>query len=155
MNRSLILDTQLLCLFAVGRLKPDWIEKHRRLQAYTSFDFALLVRVLSSFSRLIATPHILTETSNLLRQTPEPLASLAALSLAEFIALADEESVPGVEIVRRPEYIRLGIADGAILSLLADGNTLLSADLDLYLAGAAAGYSVYNFNHLRDGAIEL
>lgn len=92
MRNKVILDTNLLCLLTVGLLGEQWIARHRRLQAYSAADFLLLTRALSNFSEVATTPHILAETSNLLRQTNEPLATSAGLSLAALIRATDEQS---------------------------------------------------------------
>jgi len=151
----LLVDTNILCLLAVGRLGREQIAKHRRLRAYTAADFDLLLRAISHFSAIVTTPHVLAEASNLLRQTPEPLATTATLSLAELLAGVDERMTPAISLVQRGEYPRLGLADSAILDALDEDCRLISADLDLYLASEAAGFPAINFNHLRDGAAQL
>lgn len=152
MSGKVIIDTNLLCLLTVGRIGEAWIAKHRRLQAYSISDYELLAHVLSGFTEWVTTPHIVAETSNLLRQTATPLAVWASVSLAELIAETDERTVPAVKVVSRSEYSRLGVTDSAILTLLEEGCSLLSVDLDLYLASVTAGYSAINFNHLREDA---
>ncbi|GGA40150.1 PIN domain-containing protein [Sphingomonas psychrolutea] len=152
MSHRVIIDTNLLCLLAVGRVGVDWIARHKRLQAYNALDYELLAQVLGGFTHWVTTPHILAETSNLIRQTSNPLASLASVSLAELILQSDELAVSGVTVVKIPEYVRLGVTDAAILALLADGCSLVSVDFDLYIASVAAGHSAINFNHLREDA---
>ncbi len=53
----------------------------------------------------------------------------------------------------RHEFTRLGLADAALLNLVADApNTrplLLTMDLDLYLAATELGLNVVNFNECR------
>jgi hypothetical protein len=66
-----------------------------------------------------------------------------------------EQFVPSSAAVSRPEFIRLGLTDAALLefaSIKTDGlpPTLLTADLDLAVEAEMKGYSVKNFNHYRD-----
>lgn len=151
----LLIDTNILCLLAVGRLGREQISRHKRLRAYSAADFDLLLDVMSRFSGIVTTPHVLAESSNLLSQSQEPLATAARRSLAELTATLDERMIPAVLVVQRPEYGRLGLTDSGILDLLDKDCLLISADLGLYLASEAAGFPAINFNHLRDGAISL
>src|SRR3954451_20211345 len=44
---AVILDSNLLVLFIVGKTSPGLIEKHRRLQAYSVSDFDLLIEFIA------------------------------------------------------------------------------------------------------------
>src|SRR5688572_3320883 len=79
MRQKIILDTNLLLLFVVGSYDPLYITRHRRTANFTVDDYELLcVRI--DGAELVFTPNVLTETSNLLWQTPEPhRTSLRAL----------------------------------------------------------------------------
>jgi hypothetical protein len=50
----------------------------------------------------------------------------------------------------RDEFIRLGLTDSVLLELGRSGATLLTVDLDLYLAALDAGLNVINYNHLKE-----
>jgi hypothetical protein len=62
---GLVVDTNLLLLFLIGRTNQNRISKFKRTQAYTIEDFDLLDRFMAEFKIPITTPHILTEVSNL------------------------------------------------------------------------------------------
>ena len=69
---TIIVDANLLLLWIVGLASPDYIHRHKRLQAYTNEDFLILVNILSRARRIILTPNTLTETSNLAGYIAEP-----------------------------------------------------------------------------------
>jgi hypothetical protein len=52
--------------------------------------------------------------------------------------------------VRRTEYRRLGLADAALLCVADSGATILTDDVDLYLAAVRAGLKAINYNHIRE-----
>jgi hypothetical protein len=151
----LLIDTNLLCLIVVGLLGKEWIDRHKRLRAYSTEDFDIVMEVIAAFPQVITSPHILAETSNILRMTPEPLRAGASGSLAQLLGDVREFSHPGIDIVERPEFERLGMTDAVILMLAAEDCVLLSDDLNLCLASDAAGYPTINYNWLRDGSISI
>ncbi|HEY7305310.1 MAG TPA: hypothetical protein VH601_14395 [Bryobacteraceae bacterium] len=64
-DRGLLIDTNLLVLFAVGSVNRDRIETFKRTRRYTAEDFDLLLRVLGNWGVRYTTPHVLAEVSNL------------------------------------------------------------------------------------------
>ena len=50
----------------------------------------------------------------------------------------------------RPEFVRLGLTDSALLHITGESHTLLTADVSLYLAALNGGKNAENFNHLRN-----
>jgi len=146
---AIILDTNLLLLLIVGTADRAYIGKHRRLQGYSDADFTILVTLISSSPKIVVTPNTLTETSNLLRYIAEP----ARTHLCEFfrimITAAGESYIESSRAAGREEFPRLGLADAVLLELADRSHTLLTADLDLYLAALARGFSAENFNHYR------
>ena len=152
-GRSLALDSQLLLLYVVGATSRGYIEKHKRLKAYTVADFDLLLVLLGDCSQLLLTPNTLSETSNLVDHIAEPARGRiyavfkAMLSQPEF----EERYEPSRQVAMQEELPRLGLTDCTLLSLCVERRTpLLTADLQLYLAALRRGGEVVNFNHLRD-----
>src|SRR5690349_21025753 len=62
---GLLMDANLLVLYLVGRTNKGRIPTFKRTQQYTIEDFELLDLLAASFQRLVTTPHVLTEVSNL------------------------------------------------------------------------------------------
>jgi len=146
---AVILDSNLLVLFIVGKTSPGLIEKHRRLQAYSVSDFDLLIEFIAPMSELIVTPNTLTEASNLLKHIAEPARARIAATFRDFIRVADEHYVKSAQAVDQSEFLRLWLTDAVILTELNSHQVLLTAHLDLYLAALRRGETAVNFNHLR------
>jgi hypothetical protein len=67
-RKTLVLDTNLLVLLAVGLTDPAFIARHRRLYpTYRKEHFDRLRDFVERAPALATTTHVLTEASNLLR----------------------------------------------------------------------------------------
>ncbi len=153
MSKQLTIDTNLLVLLIVGLTSTAFIERHKRTRIYTKEDFELLSEMLSGVSSLVVTPHVLSETSNLLRQYSEPGKSLISAVMQRLIDTSIETFVPSSVAASRAEYFRLGLTDAAMIELQSSGIALLTDDLDLYVASVTAGFEAINFSHARDARL--
>jgi hypothetical protein len=149
-TRIIILDANLLLLLVVGATSRDYIAKHRRLSAYTEADFDLLGKVLATDSKIVVTPNILTETSNLIRYIANPARTQIYRVFRTLVQATEEQYLESRQVVSREEFIRLGLTDSAMLEMATASHILLTADLALYLAALRQGLQAQNFNHLRD-----
>ncbi len=152
--RVIVLDANLLVLFVVGATSKDYVARHKRLRAYTSADYDVLRRVVEEASEVLTTPNALTEASNLAAHIADPARSEIRETLRSLILNLQETYVPSGIAARRVEFVRLGLADAAMLELADDQRVVLTADLDLYLAIMNEGGNAINFNHLRDHGMQ-
>ena len=149
---TVILDTMLLVLFVVGTASRSYIEKHRRLQSYTGFDFTLLIRKISAADRIVVTPNTLSEASNLISYIKDPARQHIYECFRTIIQApeTEEQIIDSRLAAGRNEFTKLGLTDCVLLELaLAKPHLLLTVDLSLYLSAARSGISAENFNHLR------
>ncbi|HSU14925.1 PIN domain-containing protein [Longimicrobium sp.] len=148
--RVLLIDTNLFLVLVVGSHDPAHIERFKRTRAYTADDYVLLTTFISGFSRLLVTPNILTEVSNLAGQLAEPLRGEVFASLALLAAQAGERYFPSREAVLESGFTRLGLTDITVLLAAREHVAVLTDDLPLYLKLLENRVFVVNFNHLRD-----
>lgn len=150
---TIMLDSHLLLLLIVGTASRSYLAMHRRLQDYTEDDFDLLLRILTGATAIVVTPHILTETSNWAGYIREPARTDIYQTFRALVRndAVEEESPPSRPVVSRDDFVRVGLTDAAMLHVAAGAasQTLLTADLNLYLAGQRLGLSVENFHHYR------
>lgn len=123
------------------------------LSDYDQDDYLLREDVLRQFSVLMATPHILAETSNLLAQTSEPdrgdlLASFGAF--LQDLSVFQELVHPSRFAVEISEFVRLGLTDAALLVEQGIDFTLVTADRRLFGACGPTGRKALNFPSLKD-----
>ena len=137
----------------VGLTDPELIQSHKRLSAYGKADFQLLDTIVEKSSRLVATSHILTETSNLLGKPANPNTKPLLVMFASLLAVIErleEIAVPSASVVDRSEFWYLGLTDTAALVEHESDFTLLTADNLLYVASLCAGRKAVYFPLLKD-----
>ncbi|MDR3495641.1 MAG: hypothetical protein P4L82_13675 [Ancalomicrobiaceae bacterium] len=145
-----LIDTNILLLVLIGSISPDEIRKHKRLGQFDVPHYEHVVEYMGLFDDIIVTPHILTETSNILR-TPHSSARDARLP-ATFRRKLDEIGeilTPSAPSTERREFATFGLTDCVILDLLDQSTddvtiTLISSDHDLVNRARSLGHSVYN-----------
>ena len=149
MATAIILDANVLLLVVVGLTNPDYISKHKRLQAFDKFDFDTVAEMIAASAGVVFNPNVLSETSNLARYTADPIKTQLANTLKVLISNTGERTIDSKIAVNREEYLRLGLTDSVLLELARSGATLLTVDLDLYLAASRSGLAAINYNHIK------
>jgi len=145
MKRVYAIDSCLLVLLIVGSTNPKYIAKHKNLYpVYNERHFETLLTFLKLTSSVVCTAHILTETSNLLRQIGDPIRTEIMDVFRTFILQSREIRVDGVIASNAPTFIRLGLTDAAIVSLDPDEIAILTVDHDLHIAASTVGFEVLN-----------
>lgn len=153
--KSIALDTNLLVLLVVGTLDRRLIPKHKRTRKFTPEDFDTLIGELERYPRIVVTPNVVTETSNLLRQTDETTARRLLERLRQLLASLSERFVASVDAAEAPGFLRLGLADSATLHKPPTDSVLLTDDLPLYLEASRLGRTAVNFTHLQARNLEV
>ena len=148
---DVLIDSNLAILLVTGSSGSGNIARHKRLREYDETDFRLLDDLLSA-RNLVFSPHVLAETSNLLRYAKAPLKDELSGVLKTLVESSSELQASAKEIVQDADFIRLGITDAALLTIL-DAHpalVLITVDLDLYWSALARGHDAVNFAHIRD-----
>jgi hypothetical protein len=133
----------------VGLTSRKYIASHKRLSPYTEKDFDILTVLISKSSGMVATPNTLTETSNFIKFIAEPARTQIYKIFTALVKTTNEQYIASSQGVDRDEFVRLGLTDSVLLDVTSLPYTLLTDDLDLYLAAAHRGYSAVNFTHVR------
>jgi hypothetical protein len=150
LDKTIILDANLLLLLVVGLTSRAYISKRKRLREYKEFDFDLLKGFADSATMIVVTPHTLAGTSNLIGYIGEPARTQIYLQLRMLLGVLNERYVESSSAAQHEEFPRLGLADAAQLDLATQSHTLLTVDLDLYLAALRHGLKAENFNYHRN-----
>lgn len=146
----ILLDTNLLILLLIGSFSRRLIATFQRTRAFSERDFDKLLELLPTHGRLVATPHVLAETSNLMRGLDGDTLAGVRGRLRVLVGELHEMHVPARTAVANVLFARLGLTDAGISVLAADRDVVVvTADLDLYLGLEHAGLQVINFNHYR------
>ena len=146
---GLLVDTNLLVLFAIGTVNRNRIEMFKRTRQYTKADYDLLLRVLDKFNTRYTVAHVLAEVSNL-TDLPGAEGQQARRVLKETISLLSEVEISSARAAEDRHYQKLGLVDAAISAVARAHNcTVLTDDFDLYHLLSRDKVNVLNFTHLR------
>jgi len=149
-SAGLLVDTNLLLLYLIGKTNPNRISNLKRTDKYSIKDFELLASFMANLRSLAVTPHILTEVSNLGNLQGKERAEFRSW-FARIIEQATEYCDESRLVVKdeRILFDRLGLTDAAIVALGRHSFLFLTDDLELYITLAKRGVETINFSHLR------
>lgn len=146
MNNPLVLDTNLLMLLIVGATSRDYISIHKRLaNDFTTIEYEMLVDLIGSYSDIVLLPHVVAETSSLVRQVRNPIRREIQVTLIKLIMATVEYPIASVYGAQRDEVSELGITNSVILHFLSLEElhpTLMTIDGGLLNRASALGYRV-------------
>lgn len=153
---GIFLDTNVLLLLLVAQFRPTLIGTER-LKAYEKRDADLLTCYVSQFKRILTTPHVLTETSNFVRQMVKGRAQAEFAEWLHPLFCLEEKNSLTQTIAEGHEvsgllFVRLGLTDSSLAASISTKRLLLTADLDLHVATVSQGGRSINFTHMREAA---
>jgi hypothetical protein len=144
---GVVIDTNLLLLWIIGHLDRAEISRFKRTRIFSPEDFDTLHGVLSSFRRLIVTPHVLAETSNLLGN--ERGSATHEVLTSQVGALVEVHKPVTQLCEERFVFVTFGVADTALLLLAKEGLLVLTEDAKLDHLISIRRLDSLNFNQLR------
>lgn len=148
--KGVLIDTNLLLLLLIGGLDRKLITTFKRLNAYEVSDYDLLIRLIDGFSKIITTPHILTEVCNLTNGLYGKTLNDFFDFLKSSIEIIDEIYEDSHDIVKCQGFNKYGLADTAILNLANNKYLIITDDLKFANFAYSQGADVINFNHIRE-----
>ena len=148
-SKGLLLDANLLLVYFVGSYDPYRVPKFKRTKTFTVEDFYTLLAVFRFFSRVVTTPNILTEVSNLSNQLPEDIKPLYYSEFAKQIDLIEEQYTASSKISGLEHFKKFGLTDSGIIDLVKNKYLVLTDDLRLASYLQNVGTDVLNFNNIR------
>jgi hypothetical protein len=149
-QQGLIIDTNILLLYFVGTLNRLHIAKHKRTRQYLLSDFDLLANLFMRFqNRIITTPNILTEASNLLGDCTTSDQKRLWGIFAAAINILEEKYLPSKNLCQTPIFSKFGLTDSAIIELVKEKYLVLTDDAMLFQYLEKSRIDVINFTHLR------
>ena len=147
-SKGVLVDTNLLVLLLVGSVNRRRILEFKRTQSFTMQDFDLLSRLIAWFEKLITTPHVLSQVSDLTDLAGEEFWTVRG-KFASLVELMDDSYDECKALVSQPRFSRLGLTDAAIATVCSRGILVLTTDVQLELALQQRGADALNFNHVR------
>jgi len=149
---GLLLDANLLLVFVAGGHRPAWLGHRKRLREYDVDDLDRIRRFVARFGRVVTTPGILTEVSNLSNAAVyDHERADYAITLRAVIDRLIERYPHSRGVAREVSFAPLGLTDASIARVArARRAFVLSADFDLIDSLQRQGIPALNYNHLRE-----
>jgi len=147
-SRGALLDSNLLLLLVVGLYRRSLVGTFKRLRAYTLEDFTFVQGIVAYFARVVVTPNVLTEVSNLAMHLGNEAEGCLRI-VRDQLTLLSERHVASNLAASEPIFLRLGLTDAAIVRAARSKLLVFTDDLPLTLSLQHAGLAVVNLNHLR------
>lgn len=148
-RKGVVLDANLLILYIVGCFDSQAVSKVRRIKAYRTKYFSIIASYLAETTRVLITPHVLTETCNLIDSSNYKVKEILEWIKTNF-DLFDERHKPSEALMAEAGFTKFGLADSSIEDLCKEGFLAFTDDLPIYGYLANKGHSVYNFSHFRE-----
>lgn len=124
-GKDVIIDSNLLLLLLIGNYNKSLIGK-KWTSKYTIEDFLKLKKLISRFSRIIVTPQILSEISNLAKnQVGENFFKLFLENNIKILLDSHEEHTHKQIILENNKVFTLGITDAGIIETCKKTKNLL------------------------------
>jgi hypothetical protein len=111
----------------------------------------LLQKLIAFFSgKVITTPNILTEVSNLSRKIPGSRGQEYFERFNACIQLFDEQYHPSKDCSNHAKFFEFGLTDISVLRIAGKGVLVLTDDFPLAMKLESSKIDVLNFNHVRN-----
>jgi len=151
-TKGLLVDSNLLLVYFVGMFDPERIPKFKKTMAFTVDEFRLLAKFFDVFKKVVTTPNILTEVSNLSGQLSESLRASFHGDFGDRIPRLEEHYASSASLATSTHFKRFGLTDSGIVELVKGNYLVLTDDLRLYGLLLNRGADAINFNHIRSQA---
>jgi hypothetical protein len=145
---GLLLDTNLLLLYVIGRSDPDQIGKGR-VAIFARSDLTVLEQFMAHFHHHLTTPNVLTEINSFLGQLSGNLRERCREQLRSDIEILAEQHVDSRRASQQDAFLRFGLTDCGIHLLAMNACLVLTDDFALSQYLDSKGLAALNFHHIR------
>jgi len=147
---TVIIDTNILLLYLAGIFDISLIKNSKLFYKYDFKDYFLLFNYLKKYTKFLITPHILTETSNLISKGITKRNSEFYKLVIDKLLGFQEENLNKDNLLRSESFIKFGVTDAGIIQIAHRKNVMiLTDDFPLYKELIDKKLPVENFNHIR------
>jgi hypothetical protein len=139
-------DSNLLLVYCVGSVARSRVAEEKVTRHYGAADFRVLDEFFGHFDRILTTPNIMTEVSNLSRRLRADVWQLVLLWMKEsFFDFVREEYVNSMAATKHLLFDELGISDATIGICADNGHLVVTDDLELSLRLEALNLPCVNY----------
>lgn len=149
-NKGVLIDTNLLLLFFIGSINPDFVNTFKRTRKYTKEDYDLIIKLMKYFKFIVTTPNVLTEVNSLSNSLKDKYKVKFYEIFSNTISKLNEFHMQSKEIVDKTEFRKFGLTDSIIYHVSNNKYLLLTDDFRLSQYIQSKNGDVINFNHIRE-----
>lgn len=149
-SRGILIDTNLLLLLFIGGVSKSYISSFKRTAVYTQEDYDSLLRLIDHFNRVVVTPNILTEVSNLANGLHGVRLEEFYMVFSKSLSILSELYIESSTVSNIHGFHSYGLADTGIIAIAKEKYLVLTDDLRFAAFAARQGVDVINFNHIRE-----
>jgi len=147
-SHGIFIDSNLLLLFTIGSYNLELIKKFKRTSKFNRGDFQDICWIVNYFDKIITTPHILTEVSNLSNQLQDKCKDIYFNVFFEKLKILEEKNIPLRKAMEDTKIRKYGLSDAVIHTIANDKYLIITDDFPLSSILLSKGVDVINFNHL-------
>ncbi len=148
-NKGVLVDANLLLLLYAGNCDIRLIgPRFMHLKAYTAEDYYALRYITGRFVRMVTTPNVLTEVSNLANKFIPDDKKKFYPQFAEEMRLIEEFHHPSIQATASELFPVIGLTDSVLLSVCRE-YLIITDNLRFYANLERKKLDALNFNHVR------
>ncbi len=148
-NEGIIVDANLLLLYFVGSYDSSLIGEFKRTKVFNIEDYNLIASIIQYFNKVVTTPNILTEVSNLSTALPERRRFDYFGEFAKQVLVLEEIYVESQQACDVSAFYKFGLTDSVIIYVSQKQYLVLTADFPLAGYLQKMGVEAINFNNIR------
>lgn len=127
-TKGILVDTNLLLLFFIGIFDENYIKTFKRTKGYSIEEFSWVEDIIHKFSKIIVTPQILAELSNLSKQMDKPKLKQYFSKLVGVIKKSREIYINKDQLMEINSLVEVGFTDFSIIKSATAGKYLVFTD---------------------------
>lgn len=115
-NKGVLIDANLLLMYLLGSYDLAAMRAFKRTQQYSREDWQMMERLTRRFKKMVTTPNVITEVSNLAGQLGEPIKTRFFSQMAKGVERLTEEYCPSLDACLHQYFAKCGVTDCAIMN---------------------------------------
>jgi hypothetical protein len=148
-DKGALIDSNLLLAYFIGSYDSQAMLNFKRTRSFTVRDLDLMKKLLSLFKKIVTTPNVLTEVSNLAGQLGDAVRTNFLSQMAKKVEVLDEEYCASSQACSHQYFAKCGLTDAAMMEVARKRYLVITDDFRLANIMASLEIDVINFNHIR------
>jgi len=154
-SKGVVIDSNLLLLYFIGSFSIELISNYKKTKIYSKEDYDIINILIDYFNKIITTPNILTEISNLSNQLKEHIKQSFYENMKSKFIILEEIYYPSLQASEWKYFNKYGLTDSVIFKIGSQNYLIITDDFPLSNLLEKLQIPVINFNHIRTFSYSL